>query len=141
MIGGNTSLGAADVIDLSGTDPAGGGPDSHGATSAADEGESAARRSRWALGPDAFPLLDGTDRERLDRAIPLVYNELRAIAHRYLAAQGGDDTLNSTALVHEAYLKLGTGAGAAWRDRVHFLRWPRSSCARSSSIVPAPARR
>ena len=75
--------------------------------------------------PDAFPLLTGRDREQLDRAIPLVYHELRAIAHRHLAAHGGEDTLNSTALVHEAYLKLGGAGGgaggAAWRDRAHFF--------------------
>jgi RNA polymerase sigma factor (TIGR02999 family) len=73
------------------------------------------------LAPDAFPLLSGTDRESLDRAIPLVYRELRTIAHRHLAAHGGEDTLNSTALVHEAYLKLGSASGAAWRDRAHFF--------------------
>jgi RNA polymerase sigma factor (TIGR02999 family) len=71
--------------------------------------------------PDAFPSLGEEDRERLDEAFPLVYAELRAIAHRHLASHGHEDTLNSTALVHEAYLKLGTEAGAAWRDRAHFF--------------------
>lgn len=65
--------------------------------------------------------LEGQDRAALDRAVPLVYNELRAIAHRHLAARGGDGTLNSTALVHEAYLKIGTQHASAWRDRSHFL--------------------
>lgn len=73
------------------------------------------------LGPDDFPLLAGRDREALDRAIPLVYHELRTIAHRHLAAHGTGDTLNSTALVHEAYLKLGSETGAAWKDRAHFF--------------------
>ena len=71
--------------------------------------------------PDAFPSLGEADRKQLDRAIPLVYRELRTIAHRHLAAHGNDDTLNSTALVHEAYLKLGTESGAAWKDRAHFF--------------------
>lgn len=70
---------------------------------------------------DAFPTLGGADRERLNRAIPLVYNELRTIAHRHLSAHGHEDTLNSTALVHEAYLKLGGESGAAWNDRAHFF--------------------
>lgn len=63
-----------------------------------------------------------TEREALDRALPLLYNELRAIAHRHLTAHGAEDTLNSTALVHEAYLKLGGDqASPAWRDRGHFF--------------------
>lgn len=74
----------------------------------------------WLRGPDLPDFLAGQDREALDRAVPLVYHELRALAHRHLAAHGGDPTLNSTALVHEAYLKLGSGS-AAWRDRAHFF--------------------
>ena len=74
-------------------------------------------------GPRDFPDEQSTtEREALDRALPLVYNELRAIAHRHLTAHGDGDTLNSTALVHEAYLKLGGDhASPAWRDRVHFF--------------------
>lgn len=70
---------------------------------------------------EAFPFAEPRDRESLDRLVPLVYRELRAIAHRHRAAHGNADTLNSTALVHEAYLKLGKEAGAAWRDRSHFF--------------------
>ena len=61
----------------------------------------------------------------LDELVPLLYGELRAIAHRHLAARGGaranGSTLVTTALVHEAYLKLAGGARSAWRDRTHFL--------------------
>jgi RNA polymerase sigma factor (TIGR02999 family) len=60
-------------------------------------------------------------REALDRLMPLVYEELRAIAHRHLAARGGGGTLQTTALVHEAYLKLVDQSRAAWQDRVGFL--------------------
>ena len=74
-----------------------------------------------AVRADAFALLAPQDRASLDRLIPLVYRELRTIAHRHLAAHGGEDTHNSTALVHEAYLKLGNEAGAACRDRAHFF--------------------
>ena len=53
--------------------------------------------------------------------IPLVYRELHTIAHRHLAAHDGSDTLNSTALVHEAYLKLGKKDGPEWQNQAHFF--------------------
>ncbi|HEY7634592.1 MAG TPA: ECF-type sigma factor [Gemmatimonadales bacterium] len=56
----------------------------------------------------------------LDRLIPLVYQDLRRLAGRQLGFEHGDCTLNATALVHEAYLKLGEGAMMA-QDRAHFL--------------------
>jgi RNA polymerase sigma factor (TIGR02999 family) len=57
----------------------------------------------------------------LDQLIPLVYNELRVIAHRQLAVQARGGTLSTTALVHEAYLKLVDQSHGDWRDRAHFL--------------------
>jgi RNA polymerase sigma factor (TIGR02999 family) len=60
-------------------------------------------------------------REALDRLMPLVYQELRVIAHQRLAARGPRRTLVTTALVHEAYLKLVDQSDATWRDRAHFL--------------------
>jgi RNA polymerase sigma factor (TIGR02999 family) len=59
--------------------------------------------------------------ESLDLVIPLVYQELRGMAHRQLAARGRGATLQTTALVHEAYLKLVDQSRADWRDRAHFL--------------------
>jgi RNA polymerase sigma factor (TIGR02999 family) len=57
----------------------------------------------------------------LDQLTELAYHELRTIAHRHLAARGsGGATLETTALVHEAYLKLAAGARDAWRDQAHF---------------------
>ena len=56
-----------------------------------------------------------------DRLVPLLYGELRAIAHHHLAIRGGQGTLQTTALVHEAYLKLVDQSRAGWRDRAHFL--------------------
>lgn len=56
--------------------------------------------------------------------VPEVYQELRAIAHRHLAGgayDGRDRTLATTALVHEAYLKLAGSSTAAWQDHPHFL--------------------
>lgn len=60
-------------------------------------------------------------REAIDRLVPLVYSELRQIAHRHLALRAGGATLNTTALVNEAYLKLVDQSRANWNDRVHFL--------------------
>ena len=60
-------------------------------------------------------------RDALDRLLPVVYDELRAIAHRHLATPGRAGTLVTTALVHEAYLKLVDQSSAQWRDRAHFL--------------------
>jgi len=51
----------------------------------------------------------------------LVYDELRAIAHRQLRRRRPGQTLDTTALVHEAYLKLVDPEGAAWQERHHFF--------------------
>jgi RNA polymerase sigma factor (TIGR02999 family) len=64
--------------------------------------------------------LRGGGQDALDRVVPIVYRELRAIAHRHLAP-GGNGTLVTTALVHEAYLKLVDQSSAEWHDRAHFL--------------------
>lgn len=60
-------------------------------------------------------------REAIDRLVPLLYNELREIAHRHLSGRRDGATLNTTALVNEAYLKLVDQSRAQWNDRVHFL--------------------
>ena len=61
------------------------------------------------------------DGNALDRLLPLVYDELRRIAHAYLAGERSDHTLRTTALVHEAYLRLIDTSRVQWRDRAHFL--------------------
>lgn len=61
------------------------------------------------------------DREALDRLVPLVYGELRGLAHRQLAGEHPDHTLGATALVNEAYLKLAGYRKPGFRDRSHFL--------------------
>ncbi len=60
-------------------------------------------------------------RDSLDRLMPAVYDELRAIARRQLARRGEDGMLSTTGLVHEAYLKLVDQSRVAWRDRSHFF--------------------
>src|SRR5215469_7220893 len=56
-----------------------------------------------------------------ERLVPLVYAELRAIAHRQLRRERDGHTLGTTALVHEAYLKLVDQNRAQWNDRAHFF--------------------
>jgi len=60
-------------------------------------------------------------RDTLDRLVPEVYDELRAIARRQLSGREGGGTLSTTGLVHEAYLKLVDQSRIAWRDRAHFF--------------------
>ena len=63
----------------------------------------------------------GGARDALDRLLPLVYEELRAVAGRQLRRERPDHTLHATALVHEAYVKLAGGGGVEAGDRAHFL--------------------
>jgi RNA polymerase sigma factor (TIGR02999 family) len=61
------------------------------------------------------------ERGALDRLFPLVYAELRERAHHQLARRRPGDTLSTTALVNEAYLKLTGSAHQSYNDRVHFF--------------------
>jgi len=57
----------------------------------------------------------------LEKLTQLVYEELRRLAHRYMAQQRGDHTLQTTALVHEAYLRLAGQGEPHYQNRSHFL--------------------
>ncbi|QXD15198.1 sigma-70 family RNA polymerase sigma factor [Rhodocaloribacter litoris] len=61
------------------------------------------------------------DRSALDRLMPLIYEQLRDLAHRHLRRERSGHLLSTTALVHEAYLKLIDINQVAWQDRSHFL--------------------
>lgn len=61
------------------------------------------------------------DNRALDRLVPLVYEELLRIAHRELARRGGGQTLRTTALVHEAYVRLVDQTRVSVVDRAHFM--------------------
>ncbi len=61
------------------------------------------------------------DRDALNDLFPLVYEELRVRAHRQRQHWHGNHTINTTALVHEAYLKLVDGSQTPWQSRAHFL--------------------
>jgi len=61
------------------------------------------------------------DRAALDEMTPVLYEELRRLARYFLAAERSDHTLQPTALVHEAYLRLIDQRSVDWRNRAHFL--------------------
>lgn len=61
------------------------------------------------------------DRAALEALLPAVYGELRHQAERHMRLQRADHTLQATALVHEAYLRLVNQQGTEWRSRAHFF--------------------
>jgi RNA polymerase sigma factor (TIGR02999 family) len=61
----------------------------------------------------------GGQHDALDRLVPLVYEELRRLAGRAMRHERTDHTLQTTALLHEAYLRM-LGADVEWEDRAHF---------------------
>jgi RNA polymerase sigma factor (TIGR02999 family) len=61
------------------------------------------------------------DPEALEKLTPLVYAELHRLAVRAMAAERPDHTLQPTALVHEAYLRLMSSRDVVWKDRAHFF--------------------
>jgi RNA polymerase sigma factor (TIGR02999 family) len=77
----------------------------------ADQSQISALLQRWRDG----------DSEAFDRLIPIIYERLREIAHHRLRAVPGERSLNTTGLVHEAYLRLVDSSGAAVASRNHFL--------------------
>ena len=69
----------------------------------------------------AFDAADTDAAGTVDRLLPLIYDELHAMAHRQLAREAEGHTLQTTALVHEAYLKLIEGSGVGRRGRSYFF--------------------
>ena len=63
----------------------------------------------------------GGNREALDRLLPFVYAELHRQASRYLRRERPDHTLQTTALIHEAYMKLIDQSEVQWQNRAHFF--------------------
>jgi RNA polymerase sigma factor (TIGR02999 family) len=61
------------------------------------------------------------DSAALEALVPLVYDELRRLAQRYLKREKAGHTLSSTALVHEAYLRLVRQKDVTWQNRAHFF--------------------
>lgn len=65
--------------------------------------------------------IDAGDEHALDALVTLVYPDLKALARFQLAAERPNHTLNTTAIVHEAFVRL-AGGKRAWSDQAHFLR-------------------
>jgi len=63
----------------------------------------------------------GGDAAALDQLTPLVYDELRRLARRYMRNERAGNTLQTTALVNEAYLRLVDAQRVGWQDRAHFF--------------------
>ena len=61
------------------------------------------------------------DREALDKLLPLVHKELRRLAHRYMTRESTGHTLETSALVNEAYLRLIDQKEVRWQNRAHFF--------------------
>ncbi|MDZ7720225.1 MAG: ECF-type sigma factor [Balneolaceae bacterium] len=61
------------------------------------------------------------DKEVVNKLLPLVYNEMSSIAHQKLKFERSGHTLDTTALVHEAYFKLVNHDEVEWQSRAHFL--------------------
>src|ERR1700693_3591281 len=61
------------------------------------------------------------EQDALERLVPLVYNELHRLAHRYMERERREHTLQSTALVHEAYQRLINLKDVSWQNRAHFF--------------------
>jgi RNA polymerase sigma factor (TIGR02999 family) len=66
--------------------------------------------------------IGGDDHALSEQLLPLVYEELRGLAARRLAHEPGGQTLQPTALVHEAWLRLVSESGRTWENRAHFYR-------------------
>lgn len=66
-------------------------------------------------------MFDSRPEEALDHLLPLVYDELRRVAHRQRLRQRPSETLCTTALVHEAYLRLSGRESLAWENKTHFF--------------------
>ena len=63
------------------------------------------------------------DKAALDQLVPLVYPELRRLAKRHMGREHPDHTLQTSALINEAYLKLVDQQNVKWQNRAHFLLW------------------
>jgi RNA polymerase sigma factor (TIGR02999 family) len=87
------------------------------------QGQSRAEQDSGAIDRQAITLLlrrmSSGEKGAFDQLVPLVYDQLRRLASRFVFSERANHTLRATALVHEAYIRLGN-AGAEWKDRVHF---------------------
>ena len=88
---------------------------------ARDSGPAAVPNSQEPEISEALAALRRGAPEAMDRLMPLVYRELKRIAHRQLGAEARGHTLSTTAVVHEAYLRLAEQSRAQWVDPGQFF--------------------
>ena len=81
-------------------------------------------------------LRDG-NQEAANQLIPLIYTELRRMAAAYLQRERPGHTLQATAVVHEAYIRLADGQQGPWQNRAHFFASAPTPCARFWWIMRA----
>lgn len=79
------------------------------------------------------------DEDAFNRLVPMVYDELRSCAHRHLRSERSNHTLQTTALVHETYVRLTDQRVANWKDRAQFF-WLASETMRRVLVDYARAR-
>ncbi|MFZ2146040.1 MAG: ECF-type sigma factor [Sedimentisphaerales bacterium] len=79
--------------------------------------------------------LEQGDAKAADKLLPPVYEELRRLAAKKLSRESSGQTLQATALVHEAYLRLVGSEARNWKGRTHFLQRQPNPCDVSSSIT------
>ena len=79
------------------------------------------------------------EKDAADQLLPLVYDELRRVARRHLRHERIGHTLQPTALVHEAYLRLVNQRDVTWRGRAHFIGVASRGAARASRTPRAGA--
>ena len=84
-------------------------------------GEGLSIDSRSAEITDLLKAWGSGDQAALDQLLPVVYDELRRLARSYLRRERPDHTLQATALVHEAYLRLIDQHSVTWQNRAHFF--------------------
>jgi RNA polymerase sigma factor (TIGR02999 family) len=65
--------------------------------------------------------IKGGNRRAESQLVPLVYNELRRLAHHYMQSERSNHTLQATAVVHEVYLRLVKQRNVSWQSKAHFL--------------------
>src|SRR4029450_2309438 len=63
----------------------------------------------------------GGDEGALEKLVPLVQPELHRLAHHYMSGERAGHTLQTTAILNEAYLRLGDDTGPVWQGRTHFI--------------------
>lgn len=61
------------------------------------------------------------EQSALDQLVPMIYDDLHRLARRHISGERGDNSLQATALVNEAYLRLVDARQASWKDRNHFF--------------------